>query len=85
MSRDSCPEEWPQRAEAAEAELQQLRAERAEAVKMARAICRDNDWWSDWPDNLHLADVIEKRIYNLALDWKRRPEPPLPVQGADSG
>jgi len=58
----------------ARAEIKRLREERLMAVKMARMICRDNDWVDDWPDSLHLADVIEKRIYNLTLDWRNAAE-----------
>ena len=47
------------------ARIQAMRAERAEAVSRAKSLCRDSDWWADWPDNLHMADIIEKRIYNL--------------------
>ena len=35
--------------------------ERAEAIEMLRQVCEEiGD--NDWPDNLHLADIIEKHI-----------------------
>ena len=46
------------------ARLETMMAERREAVAMARRICKEQGVPHDWPDNLHLADVIEKRIYN---------------------
>lgn len=43
--------------------LSQLATQRLEAVARLREACRrygDNDW----PDNLHLADVIEKHLFS---------------------
>lgn len=40
-------------------------AERAEAVRVARYNCERFDLWTGWPDNLHLADIIDKRLCNL--------------------
>ena len=48
------------------ARIQAMRSERAEAVRMAKELCRGEDWDADWQDNLHMADIIEKRIYNMA-------------------
>lgn len=42
--------------------------ERKEAIAIARRICLQEDFSNDWPDDLHLADIIEKRIYNMAID-----------------
>lgn len=47
-----------------------LSNERRTAVAKARQICADEDWWNYWPDGLHMADIIEKRIYNLACAWR---------------
>ena len=48
-----------------EAEAETLRRERAGAVQVARSICRDRDYDNSWPDNLHMADIIEKRLCRL--------------------
>ncbi len=38
-------------------------AERTEAIAMLRQVCeRHGDL--DWPDDLHLADIIEKHLWN---------------------
>ena len=50
--------------------IERMTAERVMAIAMAKSLCRGEDWCSDWPDDLHMADVIEKRIYNMALDWR---------------
>lgn len=63
-------EQLQQRLAAAEARVSQLERERKEAVTIARQCCEDADFVSDWPENLHLADVIEKRIYNLCRSWR---------------
>lgn len=41
--------------------------ERAEIVHMLRMICEEHGD-NDWPDDLHLADVIEKHL------WRHLPE-----------
>lgn len=45
--------------------------ERAEIVHMLRMIC-DEYGDNDWPDDLHLADVIEKHLWNHlgGITWK---------------
>ncbi len=48
------------------AELTEHVNERAQAISVLRDICPDNDW----PDDLHLADIIEKYV---------RPHMPAPV------
>ncbi len=35
--------------------------ERAEALAALRTVCRDHGD-NEWPDNLHLADIIEKHL-----------------------
>lgn len=45
--------------------LRRLREERADAIAMARGICESEGWYNGWPDELHMADVIEKRIFNM--------------------
>jgi hypothetical protein len=38
--------------------------ERQEAIRQLRTLCDDfNLHYDDWPDDLHLGDVIEKYIY----------------------
>jgi hypothetical protein len=45
-----------------EANAERWRIERAETVAKLRSICeRYGD--NDWPDDLHLADVIEKHLW----------------------
>lgn len=39
-----------------------LVAERADAVAMLRTVCEEVGDANDWPDNLHLSDVIEKHV-----------------------
>ncbi len=42
-------------------EVKYLEKERGAAVKMLRQLCADfGD--NDWPDDLHLADVIDKHL-----------------------
>lgn len=36
--------------------------ERAEALLVLRSECEDLGASNDWPDNLHLADVVEKHL-----------------------
>ncbi len=49
-------------------EILRLRAEKADAIREAKAACEELDFDATWPDNLHLADVIEKRLVNLFRD-----------------
>jgi hypothetical protein len=49
-------------------EVARLQAERNEAIQVARMTCKEFDFDNTWPDNLHLADVIEKRIVNMFRD-----------------
>jgi hypothetical protein len=45
-----------------QAELNRLRNERDDVRKVLRCICEDfGD--NDWPDDLHLVDVIYKHLY----------------------
>jgi hypothetical protein len=53
-------------------EINHLKAERSDAIATAHRICEEHDLWNDWPDTLHLSDVIEKRIANL-LGENRKP------------
>ena len=39
--------------------VERLQRERNEANAMAHALCGDDEW----PNNLHLADVIEKHVF----------------------
>lgn len=41
--------------------LARLLAEREEALKALRDVCKDHGD-NDWPDDLHLADIIEKHL-----------------------
>jgi predicted secreted protein len=43
-------------------ELNALRQEREDAVKLLREICEEHGD-NDWADDLHLADVLEKHLY----------------------
>lgn len=45
------------------ARLVRLESERAAAVAMARELCEEHELPNDWPDTVHLADIIEKRLY----------------------
>ena len=47
------------------AEVDSLRKQRSEAVAIARQWCEEMDFANDWPDDLHLADVMEKRLCRL--------------------
>lgn len=51
-------------------ERDRLRAERAAAVTMLRVECAAYDD-NDWPDNLHLADIIEKHLARSAYEEVR--------------
>jgi hypothetical protein len=42
--------------------VEALASEREAAVRALRAVCADHGD-NDWPDNLHLADVIEKHLH----------------------
>ena len=45
------------------AKLQEVRGERREAIMMLRQVCKyfgDNEW----SDELHMADIIEKHLWN---------------------
>lgn len=46
-------------------ERDRLRAERVAAIAMLRVECAVYDD-NDWPDNLHLADIIEKHLARSA-------------------
>jgi len=52
-------------------ERDKLKEERKAAIRQARSLCREFGLANDWPDNLHLADIIEKRIYNPLVDIVR--------------
>src|SRR2546423_657496 len=51
-------------------ELNALRQEREDVVKLLRDACEEHGD-NDWPDNLHLTDVIEKHLldYFKASEW----------------
>jgi hypothetical protein len=40
----------------------QLQVERLETIARLRDICRDHGD-NDWPDDLHLADIVEKHLH----------------------
>lgn len=44
-----------------ERQLEELKAERAETVAALRRVC-DEFGDNDWPDELHLGDVVEKHL-----------------------
>lgn len=47
--------------------LEGLIAERVDAIATLRRVCRDlGD--NDWPDNLHLSDIMEKHLIRSCLD-----------------
>lgn len=51
------------------------RIERREAITMLRSICHDYGD-NDWPDDLHITDIIDKHLYrHLVAVTKRRKEP----------
>jgi hypothetical protein len=54
-------------------ERDRLRREREVAVAMLRIECAEYDD-NDWPDNLHLADVIEKHLARSAHEAVRKCE-----------
>ena len=37
-------------------------AERVETIAVLRSLCKDFNFNNSWPDELHLADIIEKYI-----------------------
>lgn len=39
-----------------------LALERSEAIATLRMACADRGLPNDWPDDLHLSDIIEKRL-----------------------
>lgn len=45
-----------------EGKLAALLAERMDAVRALRELCEEWGIANDWPDNLHLGDVIGKRL-----------------------
>ena len=45
------------------ADADRLMLERKAAIAVLRSIC-DEHGDNDWPDNLHLADIIEKHLGN---------------------
>lgn len=47
--------------------IERLQQERNETIKIARSICESEDYPNNWPDDLHLADVLEKRIFNQCV------------------
>jgi hypothetical protein len=47
------------------AERDRLRREREDAVAMLRIECAEYDD-NDWPDSLHLADIVEKHLARSA-------------------
>jgi hypothetical protein len=50
-----------------------LVSEREEAISMLRMVCEEfGD--NDWPDNLHLVDIIEKHLYRNLVDRDRETE-----------
>ena len=70
LLRQACIELGP---ESKEANADRWRIERAETVRILRQVCAcfgDNDW----PDELHLGDVIEKHLWRaLETDYGSRP------------
>lgn len=50
------------------ARVAKLERERREAVLILRTECRDLGGSNDWPDEMHLADVIEKRLCDQVSD-----------------
>lgn len=50
-----------------EAEKAAWVSERQETIGILRQVCRDHGD-NDWPDNLHLADVVEKHLYRCLQD-----------------
>jgi hypothetical protein len=51
-----------------EAQAAKWISEREAAIAMLRQVC-DEHGDNDWPDNLHLADIIEKHL------WRNLPDP----------
>jgi len=49
-------------ADSEEAKAHKWRIEREEAVAMLRRVC-EHQGDNDWPDDLHLADVIDKHLW----------------------
>ena len=43
-------------------ETNEWQAERVEAIAVLRSLCKDFNLNNSWPDELHLADIIEKYI-----------------------
>lgn len=50
---------------------ERLQLERSAAVAMLRSVCAEHGD-NDWPDNLHLADVIEKHLWRYLDDNDER-------------
>ena len=53
--------------DSAEATAERWRIERSDAIRILREVCShfgDNDW----PDNLHLADIIDKHLWRYLGD-----------------
>ena len=65
--REISGEDYESSPEKALIELAKLIREREEAIASARQVCNRFELPNDWPDDLRLADVIEKRIVE-ALD-----------------
>lgn len=53
-----------------ERRLAALVAERADAVRVLRDLCAEHGS-NDWPDNLHLSDVIERHLGRYLPEPKR--------------
>lgn len=49
--------------------LNALRQEREDVIKLLRSVCRHNGD-NDWPDNLHLRDILDKHLFDyFDLDY----------------
>ena len=51
------------------AKAAELVAERQDAIIALRRVCEDLGLDNDWPDDLHLADIIEKHVHRSVADW----------------
>jgi transposase len=49
-----------------------LKRERKDAVRIARQLCKEFGLPLDWPDEIHLGDIIEKQIFRPLDDIFRR-------------
>lgn len=64
------------------AELNALRQEREDVIKLLRRVCAEHGN-NDWPDNLHLYDVLTKYLFDiLDLDEGEDNEEPITAEDA---